>query len=161
MFKKELEILKTAIINEQEGYQFYLMAAEKADDQEVKEVFLNLAADERDHESWLRTVYREILEKGQPGPVLMNELSDSPEIFSLDKLRNSGGLTVSALHVGIMMEKESMDYYHRAAAEASIPELNRLLEALAEWEGKHLERLEEAYDFARNDWWEQQGFSTS
>jgi len=161
MFDEDLEILKTAIINEQEGHQFYLMAAEKADNQDVREVFLNLAGDEKDHESWLRTIYREIIQKGQPGQLTIDEFSRSPEIFSADKLKNAGGLTVSALHVGVMMEKDSMDFYWRAAKQTNIPELKNLLEALAKWESKHLEILEEAYDFARDDWWEHQGFSTS
>lgn len=161
MFKKDLEILKTAIINEQEGHQFYLMAAEKADNEDIKEVFLNLAADEKDHESWLRTVYREIIEKGQSGPLMIDQFSRSPEIFSADKLKNTGGLTVSALHVGVMMEKDSMDFYRRAAEQTNIPELRHLLEALAQWESVHLESLEKAYEFARDDWWEHQGFSTS
>lgn len=161
MFNKDLEILKTAIINEQEGHQFYLMAAENAGDQDVKDVFLNLAADEKDHESWLRKVYRDILESGQPGQLIINESSLSPKIFSRDKLKNAGGLTVSALHVGVMMEKDSMDFYQRAAAQTKIAELKALLEALANWESRHLEQLESAYDFARDEWWEQQGFSPS
>lgn len=161
MFEKDLEILKTAIINEQEGHQFYLMAAEKSDNADVKEVFLNLAADEKDHESWLRTVYRGIIEKGQPGELTIDEFSRSPEIFSANKLKNAGGLTVSALHVGFMLEKDSMDFYRRAAEQTDEPELKKLLEALAKWENKHLDTLEKAYDIARDDWWEHQGFSTS
>ena len=160
MYTKDLEIIKTAIINEQEGYQFYLLAAEKAVDQEVKEVFLSLAGDEKEHEGWLRTVYREILDKGQLNQMLI-EFSRSPGIFSFGKLKNTGGLTVSALHVGVMMEKESIDYYQLAAADTNISELKLLLESLAKWESTHLERLEQAYEFARDDWWEQQGFSTS
>ncbi len=159
MYKKEMEILKTAIINEQEGYQFYMLAADKADNDDLRDVFLKLAGDERDHEDWLRRVYKGILEKGRPDPVSFEEPSRSPEIFSLSKLKNSGGLIVSALHIGIMMEKESMDFYRLAALEAETPELKHLLKALEKWESRHLEQLEQAYDFARDDWWEQQGFS--
>lgn len=101
MYTKDLQIIKSAIINEQEGYQFYLLAAKNAVEQEVKEVFFSLASDEKEHESWLRTVYKEILEKVQLTQVVLGEIPRSPEIFSFSKLKNTGGLTVSALHVGV------------------------------------------------------------
>ncbi|HWP96680.1 MAG TPA: ferritin family protein [Syntrophomonadaceae bacterium] len=161
MYEKELEILKTAIVNEQEGYQFYLMAAEKTEDPVLRGVFNGLAAEEESHESWLRTTYRDIMEKGKPGAMLIDEFTMSPEIFTLDKLKEAGGIIIAALKVGVMMEKASMDFYRQAAARTEIEEVKQLLLTLGKWEMGHLDRLEDAYDFAREEWWEQQGFSES
>ncbi|MEQ8175197.1 MAG: ferritin family protein [Syntrophomonadaceae bacterium] len=160
MLNKELEMLKTAILNEQEGYQFYLMAAEKADNPDVKAVFSGLAAEEAEHERWLRNMYNELLnQETARGDV--EEQPFSPHIFTPDKLRNNGGLVVWALHIGIMMEKASMDFYRLAALETSIESLQVLLTKLANWEQGHLDFLEKAYDWARDDWWDKQGFSGS
>lgn len=160
MLNKELEMLKTAILNEQEGYQFYLMAAEKAGNPDVKAVFSGLAAEEAEHEKWLRKMYKELLNQETTRGVV-EEQPFSPNIFSPDKMRNNGGLVVSALHIGIMMEKTSMDFYRQAALETGIESLQVLLTKLASWEQGHLDFLEKAYDWARDDWWDKQGFSGS
>lgn len=159
MINKELEMLKTAIINEQEGYQFYLMAAEKADSADVKAVFSGLAAEEAVHEKWLRGMFEDLLNNATGFNA--DEPPASPHIFTPDKLKNNGGLLVSALHIGIMMEKASMDFYRQAALETGIESLQVLLTKLGNWEKEHLEFLEQAYDWARDDWWDKQGFSGS
>lgn len=161
MYEKEMVILKTAIVNEQEGYQFYLMAADKADDPVVRGVFMGLAAEEQAHEKWLRTTYREIMEKGKPGAALIEDSNTSPGIFTLDNLKEAGGMTIAALHIGVMMEKASMDFYRNAAQRTDAQEVKQMLLTLADWEMGHLSRLEEAYDFAREEWWDRQGFSES
>jgi rubrerythrin len=158
VLKKELEMLKTAILNEQEGYQFYLMAAEKADSPDVKAIFSGLAAEEAEHEKWLRNMYKDLLTQDTAGSVVEDQ-PFSPHIFTSDKMKNNGGLVVSALHIGIMMEKASMDFYRQAALETGLESLQVLLTKLANWEQGHLDFLEKAYDWARDDWWDKQGFS--
>lgn len=160
MYKKEIEILKEAIINEHEGNQFYLLVSEKTEDTEVKEVFISLAAEEQNHEKWLRSALTGLLGKNQMEQAGYQDMDiKSPGIFKLDNLKAAGSLMVSALHIGIMMEKDSMDYYRKAAKKTGIPEVRNLYHKLADWEGQHLEKLEKAYDFAKEEWWSRQGFS--
>ncbi|MCR6545294.1 ferritin family protein [Dehalobacterium formicoaceticum] len=160
MSQKEREILKKAILNENEGYQFYQLAAEQTKDPDVKLIFLSLAEDEKKHESWLRKLYQEILDqKSSEGADFTPSETDSPGIFTPDKMKKFGALEVSALHIGILMEKESMDYYRTAGKETQLPSAKELFEKLAVWEQDHLDRLEAAYEAAREEWWAQQGFS--
>jgi rubrerythrin len=160
MYAREAAILKTAIINELEGYEFYRMAADKAVDGEVKEVFIGLAGEEEKHAQWLKLMYKQVIESKTPAAGEFSlDHAVSPGVFTKNKLKEAGGMVVSALHAGVMMEKASMDYYRDAAAKTGIEFLKKLYLALAAWEQKHLEELEQAYDFAKEEWWEKQGFS--
>jgi len=49
MVNKELEVIKEAILNENEGYQVYMMAAEKIDKDEISKSFKKLAKEELKH----------------------------------------------------------------------------------------------------------------
>ena len=53
----ELNIIKVAILNEQQGYRFYVDAAARVSDEGVKTAFTQLANDEKDHERILREMY--------------------------------------------------------------------------------------------------------
>ncbi|UNC92974.1 ferritin-like domain-containing protein [Candidatus Contubernalis alkaliaceticus] len=157
----ELEIIKTAVINEVEGYSFYRLAAEKTDDLEVKESFNLLAEEEKKHETWLRALYRDISEgtNGQNDadkPVK----GQSPGIFRRENMNSeSGSLEVSVLRIGILMEKASIDFYREAAEKTGNPRAKELYENLVEWEREHMESLEKMYEMAREEWWDRQGFS--
>ena len=160
MYSKEASILKTAILNEQEGYEFYRLAAEKALDPEVRDVFNFLAEEEEKHAGWLTSAYKDVVENKIPS-VEAESLKDvhSPGIFSLEKLKNAGSMVTTALHVGVMMEKASIDYYRAAAGKTEIEALKKLFLSLVDWEIIHLDELERAYDFAKEEWWASQGFS--
>jgi rubrerythrin len=160
MYAEEMEILKRAILNEHEGYQFYRLAAEKVADEEVRDVFEFLAGEEQDHEKWLREIAGDLLRNAAPeAQALPGPDTVSPGIFTRENIKNAGGIIVSALHIGIMMEKASMDYYRDAAQKTRLPAARELYLKLSHWERNHLDRLEKAYDFAREEWWAQQGFS--
>ena len=47
LVRKDLEILQQAMLHEVEGATFYRLAAEKAEDEEIKENFLTLAEEDR------------------------------------------------------------------------------------------------------------------
>ena len=155
----EMEILKTAIVNETEGNQFYTLAAEKVADSETKAAFLFLAKEEENHKTWLLNIYQS-LTRHQPvdqAPLLQ---SASPGIFEYGKVRpESGSLEVSVFRIGILMEKASIDFYRKAVTESQTPEVREICEHLASWENGHLEMLERIYDQLREEWWDKQGFS--
>ncbi len=160
MHSMEMEILKNAILNEHEGHYFYQLAAEKAGDEEVKAVFLSLAAEEQEHEKWLRSIFKDLMGHHPPAvEAFTNSELSSPGIFTSENIKKAGSLVVSALHIGIMMEKASTDYYQDAAVKTQLPEVKEFYLKLADWEHGHMIRLEEAYDFAKEEWWSKQGFS--
>ncbi|MHB9094315.1 MAG: ferritin family protein [Eubacteriales bacterium] len=159
MYDNELQILKTAIINETEGFEFYTLAAKQVEDPNVKEALSFLAHEEEQHKSWLLNIYQslskhglsELKQTGTPG---------SPGIFELGKVRpESGSLEVSVFRIGILMEKASQDFYRQAAAESRVEEVKNLCSHLADWEGEHLKMLEKTYDYLKEEWWDKQGFS--
>ena len=159
--EKELKILKTAIINEVEGYSFYRLAAEKADNPEVRESFNRLAEEEKKHEDWLRDLYRDISQgERSRARAVESAKGKSPGIFRMENITHeSGSLEVSVLRIGILMEKASIDFYKEAAEKTQNPEAKELYERLVNWEMEHMNSLEKVYEAARDDWWERQGFS--
>ena len=161
MYSKELAILKTAITNEHEGRQFYLLAAEKMRDEDLRNIFLALAEEESKHEKWLKGLYRDLMQKQTPrtGELPLSEDAVSPGVFQKEKLKDAGSLEVSILHLAVMMEMASADYYRTAAAHTEIPAIRELYQKLTDWETEHQRKLEEAYDFAKEEWWDRQGFS--
>lgn len=159
-YANELEVLKVALLNEHEGYQFYKLAAGQTDSEEAKEVFESLAAEELKHQQWLTGIYRELAGDKLPSADIIKDTA-SPGVFTKESVANYGSLSVSALHIGVLMEKASIDYYREAAEKTSIESLKSYYRQLADWEWEHLKALQQAYDFAREDWWEKQGFSPS
>ncbi|MDW7651379.1 MAG: ferritin family protein [Bacillota bacterium] len=158
---KELEVLKTAILNEVEGYQFYTLAAMKADDPEVKAAFEHLAHEEQQHEAWLRRMAKQLTD--QQNPTLEGvDIAQipSPKIFRHDQVGlESGSLEISVYKIGILMEMASLKFYREAAESVETPALKKLLQHLAEWEDTHLEALQGIYDNLKEEWWDKQGFS--
>ena len=156
---EELSNIKSAILNDHEGQQFYQMAAEKADVQEVKEIFLSLAEEEKKHEQYLRSLYDSVQSNNVNCPDISFQ-PGVPVIFDPAKLsKESPSLLVSALSVGVMMEEASIEFYKEAAQKTNNDHARRLYLELAQWEGQHYQALEEAYDFAWDEWWSKQGFS--
>jgi rubrerythrin len=163
MSANDLPIFKTAILNEAEGEHFYQLAAEKANDHDVKNAFLFLAEEERQHGIWLREMMQ-CLAPGQTFDLKQLESKEgaelSPHIFSLSKAPGKQNtLEISVFHIGILMEKASLDFYREAAQSTDNADAKKLFETLATWEMHHLDELEKAYDLLTVDWFDHQGFS--
>lgn len=56
MNRKELTVIKQAIINEIEGYEFYRLAAQQTEADESKKAFETLAEEEFMHVEWLKKI---------------------------------------------------------------------------------------------------------
>lgn len=163
MYESELKILKTAIINEVEGDHFYRLAAASHEDEDVRQAFLHLASEEAKHQRWLR----EIAGRLTAGNVLdfnAAAAGETPQQGIFDRFQpgtESGSLPVSAFHIGILLEKASVDYYREAARLTTLAETRQLYERLAQWELVHLESFERVYNDLKEEWWQRQGFSPS
>ncbi|MFZ7104833.1 MAG: ferritin family protein [Peptococcaceae bacterium] len=158
---KEIELIKTALLNEKEGEIFYKMAAGQAENESVQEALLFLAEEEVKHGEWLRNVYRKLINEKQFSLEAMVEAEErSPEIFTAATQHpETGSLAVSVFGIGIKMEKASIDYYQNAAATTEIKELQGFYRRLVDWEKGHLKMLEKIYDQLKEEWWDKQGFS--
>lgn len=156
-----MDIIKTAILNEVEGYQFYSLAALKAGDPDVKVSFEHLAHEEQQHEAWLRKMAKQLADKQEVSLEGVDIASiPSPKIFSHDNVGvESGALEISVYKIGILMEMASLKFYKEAAASVESPALKKLLLHLADWEDTHLKALQGIYDMLKEDWWDRQGFS--
>lgn len=162
VLNNELEILKQAILNELEGYNFYTLAAEQVKDADAKDAFVHLAQEEEKHLSWLKEMYKSI---SQSTVVTSpNNLTDppSPHIFTWSNAgTESGSLAVSVFGIAIGMEKAAIDFYKKAAETTKIDAAKKLYLTLVKWEEEHLARFEKNYEALKEQWWQSQGFSPS
>jgi rubrerythrin len=158
--KDELAIIKQAMLNEIEGYEFYKMASANADLSEVKETLLMLASEEKKHVEWLEELFHKIKDDKLDSLNLAElENPPSPGIFKWEKVdRSHIGVAVSSFGIGMQMEKASVEYYEQAMEKTEIKEAKELYRILASWEKNHLEMFSKEYDVLAQDWWDDQAF---
>jgi len=159
------EALFAAIRAEGDGYHFYKMAAGSTSDEQGREVFEMLAAEELEHQRFLRAQYRSILETGKPDTGVKlgrrGQLSGSSPIFSeaIKERVADAHFEMSALSIGIQLEQSSMEYYQRAALAATDETIRGFFQELAEWERGHYGALLQQQSLLKRDYWSAGGFS--
>ncbi|MGX8797465.1 ferritin family protein [Fusibacter sp. JL298sf-3] len=161
MLQKDVEIFKTAILNEVEGYEFYKMAAYNTEDKEVKDTFLMLANEELKHIEWLRDAFKKLSVDPMDNSTLATlENPPSPGIFNWDNLKTqSANLAISVFGISIEMERASVAFYEKAKADTPYEPAKQLFEVLAKWEQVHLEQFSKAYDQMIDGWWADQNYA--
>jgi len=157
--------LEGALRAERDGFTFYTTAAEQSEDPAAKEVFGHLADEERRHFEALQLEYRQLLEgSAWDGSVTLGERWTPPEaggIFSADFRRRIAGrhLEMSALSIGILLEKDAEAFYRAAAAEETDAQIRAFLLELADWEAGHLQMLMREDELLRDEYWNENRFS--
>ena len=128
--KRLLDGLMKAMQAEVDGHNFYKMAANSADDEKGKEVFMALAQDEVEHYVFLKAQYDSFLKSGKADTKVKlgkpSQSGDSP-IFS-DSFRTrikEAHYEMTALSIGIQLEMSAIRFY-RGEAEAA-PDPSRWL----------------------------------
>ncbi|MBZ9687971.1 ferritin family protein [Clostridium estertheticum] len=161
MNNQELMIIKQAIINEVEGYEFYNMAASNSNSTEVKNAFLELAEEEMQHVVWLKDLFNKVKADNMVDfQMALIPEPTSPAIFKWENIdRKDAGIAVSAFGIGIQMEKASIEYYTKAAKETEIKEAKELFNILIKWETIHLYKFSSQYEELREEWWSEQGYA--
>jgi rubrerythrin len=168
MDKKEqlLKVVKNAIRVEYDGYQFYRLAEEKTSDPKGKEVFASLAKDETNHMQILKGLYQSVKEEEEfkfdqvkEITSILETTSESP-IFSKEfKERLEGSqFEMTALSVGILLEKNAIDFYKKSALETDEKDVKMLFTYLADWEGEHLRALVNQQKYLQEDYWTEARF---
>ncbi|MBN1677737.1 MAG: ferritin family protein [Candidatus Thermoplasmatota archaeon] len=145
------EILATAIEMEHFGSEYYskfedLVASEKA-----KILFRSLAADEKDHAHILEIEMANL--GGTPKPLSDRKLKNYlkqvfPESIHKDSIHAKDA--ISAIKLGIMTERRSIEFYTKHAARAS-PKMRKIFAKLIKMEIVHLGLLEENLQLLEDD----------
>jgi rubrerythrin len=143
-----LKVVKEAINVEKDGYHFYQTAAARIRDDKGKAVFRSLAQDELDHWQVLEGLQQAIktktkfkfTHKGQGKKPAVR--SKSP-IFSAgfkSKIKEDH-FEMSALRIGQLLERNSMEFYGKHAKKTKNRDLKALFNFLVAWEKDHLQAL--------------------
>lgn len=163
---KELtEGLRRAYLAEVEGEHFYRMAAAATDDDMGRQVFEQLAADERQHQAFLRHQHDALTETGRLDETVelgrARGLNEKSPLFS-DALRARVGeahFEMTALSVGVQLELAAEKLYRAEAARSTLPFLKRFYTELADWEATHYAALSREQEALRADYWQANGFT--
>jgi rubrerythrin len=160
-----VDILRKAYQIEVDGYTFYSMTADRADKPAVQDLFGRLAQDEVQHQAFLRSVLKNVDEKGTGAFAVGIKVPDlgafSQKVFT-DRFREQAEgaqFEMAALSVGMTLEKNAVAYFSGAARNATEDEVRSFYQYLADWEQQHLDALAGLHDTIRGDFWERGGFS--
>jgi len=125
-----------------------------------------LAKDETNHMQILKGLYQSVKEEEEfkfdqvkEITSILQTTSESP-IFSKefkDRLDKSQ-FEMTALSVGILLEKNSIDFYKRSALETEEKDVKMLFTYLADWEGEHLRALVNQQKYLQEDYWTEARF---
>ena len=160
-----LEILRGAMEVERDGFQFYSMAADRSEDPGAAEMFVRLAAEEQKHYEALQSQQRALLETGlwDPDVVLddAHTLEPLPEVFSEGFRKRIKGkhLEMSALSIGILLEKNAIDFYSQSAEQANEADVADFFRSLADWETGHYQMLLRLDEDLKEEYWNENRFS--
>lgn len=163
---KDLDVIRQAILNEDEGAAFYSMAAEKTSDDTLKEAYSHLKNEELQHGTWLRSLSNRILQNEASANSEWDNLAEkqgkSTGLFSqADKKFKVAITDMSVFALGALMEQASIDFYKKASSETKSEEAKKLYDVLVDWEKVHLKELNTIHEALVKDWLDQQDFTHS
>jgi rubrerythrin len=156
--------LKQAMQAERYGQAFYQMAAASTADPTGQQVFEQLGREEQQHFEFLATHYRALLQTGAPatGAKLDPDgaLSGTSPIFS-ESLRariKDAHFEMSALAIAVQLELNAIHHYRQQAEQATVVELKRFYQQLADWESTHYHALLAQQQSLQESYWHANGF---
>jgi len=157
--------LDQAMRAERDGYEFYSSAAARSQDPGARTMFTRLADDERQHFIALQERARVIASGGEWVSGTLEQDAWDPasaaELFSPDFRERIAlhHVEMSALSIGILLEKRSVEFYSQREQEAEDPEVRRFFHDLVVWETAHHEALLALDDQMKTEYWEANRFS--
>lgn len=163
--KELIEGLRQAMTAERTGHTFYSLAAQNTDDPVGKEAFAQLAREETEHFQFLAAHYRSLVDRGVLSPTAKlrshGEVMGTSPIFSesLKERIKDAHFEMSALSIAVQLELNSIEHYRAQAKKATIPEVEKLFEDLAEWERSHYNALLQQQEALQDDYWAANGFA--
>jgi rubrerythrin len=159
------QILREAMLAERTGHDFYRAAAERSQDPGAREAFAALGEEERAHYHALQERYRGLVEDGTTAweplsPSAADAANDAP-LFSAqfrERIRERH-FEMSALAIGVLLEKESIGFYRRQAESTEDPAARAFFEGLVSWETEHHDALVRQQNALREADWEESRFA--
>lgn len=157
-----LDILTRAMINEQDGYDFYMAALERVTDPKGKAMFRSLAGDETEHLTILRHEYDRVAQ-GQPFVDLATarqalparpDLQLFPGRSALNEMLRNAGSDEAALKVALDFELKGYQMYDAAAKSTADANAAAVFTYLAKMENWHYELIQKnlSYLTAKGLW---------
>lgn len=135
-------IIRFAIENEVEAYEFYCDAASKIKDASLKETFEDLASEEAKHKKFLEDFLVSGIEKMSLPEVADYHISESLD----DEVKLSTELSFAdAIKLAMKKEEEAMHMYQKLSGAAADADQKELFDELAKMEQMHKVRLEDIY----------------
>jgi rubrerythrin len=134
----DLEALRIAIQAEMDTYRYYVEAMKKFTDREAKNLLAALAEEEKKHRKKLEEKYVKLSGKR----LLYLNL---PKRRRIGKPLDPKATVLDILRVAIETERESQEFYEKAAQRTLDAKGKKMLEELAEEERHHAELLEAEY----------------
>lgn len=158
-----IKLLKDAFQLEVEGWLFYRDVTRTLPEGAVRDVFVYLMEQEEKHQEFIKQELKGV-EAGTPmdtsGLSALRETTHD-EVLA-DAVRSSKDLSqheASAIHTGMLLERNSWEFYHAAAEQATEPNEASMYGQLEEWEKLHLHLLEKAYDLLKERIWAENQFA--
>lgn len=135
------EILKMAIANEVEAYEFYSAVAEKNLEPQLKNLFAELAAEEFDHRKILEAFFN-----NPEKPLKFKKVDD----YKVSETVAGSALSiemkpVDAITLAMKKEEEAMNAYNEFARNSVNADQEAIFLELAKMEQGHKVRLESIY----------------
>ena len=159
---KVQDILKKAIVLEQQGQSFYRSVAQHTQSDAVRNIFDIMAKEEKKHEDALVKQYKRYEESGgfQFEGILGSQEEFSSKVLNED-VRNqieAAGYEAASISAAIQLEKKTIDLYESRKQETDDPEEKKLYAELARWENQHANYLNDIYNELLEDVWNDQNF---
>lgn len=134
-------ILKLAIANEADAYEFYKGVSEKAADTVIQKMFKQLAAEEQGHQKLLEGFL-----SGKCTSLHFHESADYKIAETVDKPKLSLAMKpADAIALAMKNEEEAMNMYADFANASTDPGQKKIFQELATMEKNHKIKLEEYY----------------
>ena len=147
MNDKELELIKKAMLHEDEGAAYYTKQSQQWHEAQVCENFRQLAKEESLHSQWIKELFDENKEFGDSK--LFSFMSDvtSPQLFDWQGVKKISDIGIKDVFLYAMdMEQASVKFYEDIKSSSTDANMNALLDILINWEKMHYTSLKEVYD---------------
>lgn len=156
----ELELIKKAILNEIEGYEFYKLTASQAASSETRDALLTIANEELAHIDWLKAILNSQKDAGNAFDLAMVTEAPSPKLYTWDHLMcKNVGMALSVFGIAMEMENVAIKYYEEARNQSEDLNLKKLFDTLIGWERNHYDLFAKEYDIIQQEWWSDQRFA--
>lgn len=149
---KAQEIAMMAITIEEKGMYFYQKVAEIFPDEEIRNIFLRLAEEEKEHQRTFQHIFNlstgERVFEEDTAKYIHNLLASGvfPSKENMGELIARIKTPKEALAIGIQAEKEAILFYHEIIQNTASPETKDVLSKLLEEEKMHLVEMRESME---------------